>query len=201
MRYLIKLLLTSLILISCKNNEKKVVKEFYYPNKSEFSKSENYRFLEVKEFKNFNQLVDSLENLNYRGKKAYLKIENVNARYNYLTSTTFGQCYPILLKFKNILSISKDSIKKEKDYPIGELKTVLKKDLLNFGKNNRFSDSPGKLVISLTSEIDELENLILKVTSVFNEIQKDASDSLKLNIYINRRMEIYLPPPKIKKIK
>lgn len=143
-------------------------------------------------------MVDSLENLNYLGKKAYLKIENVNTRYNYLTSTTFGQCYPILLKFKNILSISKDSIKKEKDYPIGELKTVLKKDLLNFGKNNGFSDSPEKLVISLTSEIDELENLILKVTSVFNEIQKDASDSLKLNIYINRRMEIYPSPPKMK---
>ncbi|PKH49347.1 hypothetical protein CXF68_00985 [Tenacibaculum sp. Bg11-29] len=100
------------------------------------------------------------------------------------------------MKFKNILSISKDSIKKEKDYPILELKTVMKKDLLNSGENDRYSDSSEKLVISLTSEINELENLILKVTKVFNETQEVTSDSLNLNIYINRRMEIYPPTPR-----
>ena len=102
----------------------------------------------------------------------------------------------MFLKFKNIWSISKDSFKKEKDYPINNLKTIMKKDLLNFGKNNGYSDSSNKLIISLTSEIDDLENLILKVSKVFNEIQQESKDFLNLNIFINKRMEIYPPSPK-----
>ncbi|MEE3999738.1 hypothetical protein V1T75_05235 [Tenacibaculum sp. FZY0031] len=50
----------------------------------------------------------------------------------------------------------------------------------------------------MTCEIDELENLIIKVCEVFNEIQQESSDSLKLNIFVNRRIEILPPPPIIK---
>ena len=193
-------MLISLILISCKNNEKSIKKELFYPNQSEFSKNGNYQFLDLKAFENFDGFVDSLENLNYRGKKGYLKFESNKLKINILVSTTFGQYSPILLKFKNILSVSKDSLKKEKDYPIRDLKNILKKDLLNFGKNNRYSDSPEKLIVSLTSEIDELENLLFKVSKVFNEIQQESTDSLSLNIFINRRTEIYPPPPRTENI-
>ncbi|PKH49346.1 hypothetical protein CXF68_00980 [Tenacibaculum sp. Bg11-29] len=78
MRYFIKIIFTSLILISCKNNEKLISQEFYYPNKPKFSKNKNHQFIDIKTFENFNQLVDNLEILNYHGKKAYLKIESKN---------------------------------------------------------------------------------------------------------------------------
>lgn len=99
------------------------------------------------------------------------------------------------MKFKNILSISKESILKEKKYPIGDLKSILKKDLLNHGKNDKYSDSPEKLVVSLTCKIDELDFLLMKVVAAFNEIQEHSSDSLKLNVFLNRRIEISPPPP------
>ena len=195
-----KILLLLLILVSCKNNKNEIVTELYLPNQSEFSESENYQLVNIKSFENFDTLVDSLENLNYLGKKAYLKIENNNSKYNVLVSTTFGQCFPPLLKFKNILSISKDTIKKEKKFPISDLKMIMKKDLLNYGKDNNYSDSPEKLVISLTTEIEQLEILIIKVSKAFKEIQEESSDSLNLNLFLNRRMEIYPRPPKIENI-
>ena len=72
---------------------------------------------------------------------------------------------------------------------------MLKKDLLNYGKDDRYSDSPEKLVVSLTCKIDELESLLMKVVTMFNEIKEHSSDSLKLNIFLNRRIEIFPPPP------
>ncbi|WP_237276383.1 hypothetical protein [Tenacibaculum ovolyticum] len=93
------------------------------------------------------------------------------------------------------MSISKDSILKEKKYFIGDLISVLKKDLLNHGKDDKYSDSPEKLVVSLTCKIDDLEPLLMKLVTTFNEIKEHSSDSLKLNIFLNRRIEIFPPPP------
>lgn len=75
------------------------------------------------------------------------------------------------MKFRNTLWITKDS---------------LKKDLLNLGKNHRYSDSPEKLVVSLTCEINELNNLIIKVVKTFNKIKEESLDSLRLNICIKK---------------
>ncbi len=185
-------------LVSCKTHRKDFEKEFYYPNSSDFSLSKNYQYIELNGFNDFSQLVDSLENLNYDEKRAYLKIDSNKKRYNVLVSTNFGKCYPVFIKLKNILSISKDSLRKEKNYPIKNLKSILKKDFSNFGKDYDYSDSPEKLIISLTCEIDELENLIIKVSEAFNEIQQESSDSLKLNIFVNRRIEVLPTPPIIK---
>lgn len=123
-------------------------------------------------------------------------VETETEKNNILLSTSFETCGFPLLKFKNILSISNDSIKKDRYYPIKELKIILKKDILNFGKDNSFSEPAEKLVVSLTCEINELNSLILRVIKVFNEIQEGSKNALKLNLFINRRMEIYPALPK-----
>ncbi|WP_155995185.1 hypothetical protein [Tenacibaculum ovolyticum] len=194
MKLIIKIIVL-LLFFSCKNSKEGVVKKFYYPREASFLKKENYEVLNFKSFKNFEDLIDSLQGLNYYDKKAYIKVEKNKQEYNILVSTTFGKGMPPFLKFKNILSISKDSILKEKKYSIGDLISVLKKDLLNYGKDDRYSDSPEKLVVSLTCKIDELESLLMKVVTMFNEIKEHSSDSLKLNIFLNRRIEIFPPPP------
>jgi len=184
-----------LLLFSCENSKEGVDKFFSYPSEASFLKKENYEVLNFKSFKNFEDLIDSLQRLNYYDKKAYFKVEKNKQEYNILVSTTFGKCMPLFLKFKNILSVSKDSILKEKKYSIGDLKSILEKDLLNYGENWNYSESPEKLVVSLTCEIDELEFLLIKVITAFNEIEEQSSDSLKLNIFLNRRIEIFPPPP------
>ena len=189
-----------LVLVSCKNNKKSFYKEFYYPNKAVFLKKNNFQLIDIKKFETLDELVSHIESLKCLQKKAYLKIKNNNIRHNILISTSFANHGPPLLKFKNIISISKDSILKEKKHPISSLKIKLSKDLLNFGKDNKYSDSPEKLVVSITTEINEINNLILKTVNTFNQIQKESPDSLILNIFLNRRMEIYPLPPRTSNI-
>ncbi|WP_348746216.1 hypothetical protein [Tenacibaculum sp. 190524A02b] len=197
MRNLLKTLLFILIFTSCKTNKRSIAKEeYYFPTKVAFSKKEDFQCIDLKEFRSFHQLVDSIEKLNYKRKKGYLIVETETEKNNILLSTSYGRCRFPLLKFKNILSISKDSIKKDRSYSIKELKIILKKDILNYGKDNSFSESPEKLMVSLTCKINELNSLILRVIKVFNEIQEGSKKGLKLNLFINRRMEIYPPIPK-----
>ncbi|WGH75242.1 hypothetical protein P8625_14375 [Tenacibaculum tangerinum] len=165
-------------LTSCKTNRENIEKEFYYPHSSDFSLNENYQYVDLRGITDFNQLVDSLQSLNYEEKRAYLKIYNNKTRYNVLVSTTFGKCYPIFIKRNNVLSISRDSLKKEKSYPIHNLKNILKKDFSNFGKDYNYSNSPEQLIISLTCKISELDSLIVIVCKTFNEIKQESSDSL-----------------------
>ncbi|TDQ25461.1 hypothetical protein DFQ07_1883 [Tenacibaculum caenipelagi] len=170
--------------------------EFYYPNKEEFIEKDKYKLVDIKTFENYNALIDSVENLKYSSKQTFLKLEDEKATYNILASTFFGQDYPPIIKFKNILSISSDSILKNSKYPIDSLKIVLKRDLENFGRNDSLSDSPKKLIVSITTDLHNLENLIIKICSTFNEIKTTSTDSLQLNLQLNKRLEIVPPPPK-----
>lgn len=192
LKYLIYIVLVLSILISCKGEEK----EFYFPNDFEFSQKETYQFIDIKSFKTYDKLIDSIENLSFKGKKAYLKLKNNNTNCNVLVTTSFGECFPPLVKLKNIISISKDSIIKDINYPIRDLKLILKKDLLNFGKNKKYSESPEKLVISIVTDLKDLEQLMITVTATLNEIQTETLDSLNFNLYLNRSLELYqLPLP------
>jgi methyl-accepting chemotaxis protein len=196
LRVTTKFLFLILILFSCQEqrNKNKRIK-FYYPNQSEFNKSAEYELVDVKTFKNFDVLIDSVENIKYKSKRIYINVQNDNTEYNILASTFFGQDYPPIIKFKNILKISSDSISKNVKYPIDSLKNVLKRDLENFGKNNRLSDSPKKLIVSVTTDIGKLESLLTKICKTFNEIKTESTDTLLLNLQLNRRLEIVPPPP------
>ena len=192
MRNVIRTLLLVLFFSSCQDEEKDNV--IYYPSQREFSKTE-YQYLDLDSFSDFNRLVDSLVILKDHSKKAAFKIEADNVEYHVLASTMFDNISPQMILFKNILSIGNDSIRKKEIYPISELKQHLKKDLYNKGRDNNFADSPEKLVVSVTSDMDELENLLIKIFRTFQEIEKESSDSLQLNIQLNQRMEIFPPPP------
>jgi hypothetical protein len=186
-----------LIFFSCK---KEVVEKFYYPNKTEFFRVyKNSSKLEISNFNSFEKLVDTLENLNYKDYEATFKIRRNNNEYNFVSSTFSGKCSgPPRIKFFNVLSISKDSIlKKDSLYSIDNLTTLLKKDLLNYGKDRNFSESPEKLIVSVTEKKESLEILLIKIFKEFNKIQSHEKDSLYLKINFNRRLEIFPHPPKI----
>jgi len=195
----IKILFLILILISCKNKKQdsSVTKGiFYYPNEVEFFKNNKNPELNFKLFNNLNELIDSLDSLNYYGKKATFKITENSSEYNFIS------CYlshpegpPPFIKFKNIIGVSKDSVFKNKPYPIDSLQSILKKDILNFGKLNQYSDSPERLIIIVNVEIDELENSLIELFEYYNEIKSESTDSIKLNINFSRWLEPRPPPP------
>tara|TARA_R110002020_G_scaffold430007_2_gene639680 strand:+ start:488 stop:1099 length:612 start_codon:yes stop_codon:yes gene_type:complete len=198
LRNSIKILLLILVISSCKNEKRdSIQKKFYYPNKTEFSTNKTYKLINLKSFENFGKLVDSLENLKYYLKKPYLKIKSNKEEFNIIVSTNFGGEVPSIHKFRNILSLNNDRVEKDRTYSISKLKKILKKDLENYGQNDKFSESPKKLIVSVTSEMDKLEFLLLKICRTFNEIKGESSDTLELNIYLNRLTAIYPPPLKI----
>ena len=196
MKKSIKFLILFLIFSSCNENvDKSIHKEFYYPNKSAFLESNDYQLVDVKSFNNFEKLIDSIEILKINSKKAYIKIEEDTTEYNIMTSTFFGLGHAHKIKMRNIISISNDSIKKKDTYSIDDLKKILKLDLENFGKNDRYSQSPNRLTISVTTDIYKLENLLLKICKTYNEIEEESSDTLMLNIQLNRFMGLVPKPP------
>ena len=195
MKNAIGILLLVLIISSCQENREENTRDvIYYPSQREFLNSD-FQYIDLKAFPSFDKLIDSLETLKYNLKKAGFKIETDSVDYHVLASTIFGQDSPPMIKFKNILSVSNDSVKKNETYPIRELKQHLRKDLYNQGRDLKFADSPEKMIVSVTSDMDELENLLIKIFRTFQEIEKESSDSLQLNIQLNRRMEIFPPPP------
>lgn len=195
------LILFSIILFSCQKKEKL---KFYYPTKNIFLKLKNTSELNLQNFANFDKLVDTLEYYKYKGKTTTFKLENKISEYNFKVSTFFGNCSPPLIKFKNIIGISNDTIFKNRSYSIDSLYYLLKKDLLNNRKDPRFSDSPKKLIISLSvSEKEttfELKKLLTKVFQSYNKIKEETKDSIELNLQFNRRVKILPPPPKLSEI-
>lgn len=186
-----------LTILSCKQNKK-----FYYPDKNTFlDKSKERLVLEFSLFSNFDNLVDSLEKINCSDKKAVFNIKKEGREYCFIASTFFGECYGVSkIKLCNVLSITKDSILKiRKKYSIDSLDVILKRDLLNRGRDMSFSQSSEKLIVSVTDKIVNLESLLLRIFKSYNCLKKESNDSLKLNIQLNRRIEILPIPPLIKK--
>ncbi len=191
------LLLFLTIFFSCQKREKL---KTYYPTKNIFLNLRNTSELNLQNFTNFGQLVDTLEHYRYKGKIATFRLENNKTEYNFKASTIFGDCSPPHIKFKNIITISTDTIFKNKNYHIDSLNFLLKKDLLNNGKDLKFSNSSKKLIVSLTisekGKIYELKKLIEKVFQSYDKIKQETEDSIELNLYFNKRIRIISPPPK-----
>ena len=164
-------------------------KEFYYPSLEKL-KTEEIDTIKLSDFKNYNELIGELENLNYRNKYGLLKLENDNEIFNLMLTTRYGYCYggPII-KEKNLIVISEDSIKKNEEiFGIDSLPTILKKDLNNNGKINRYAESSEKLRISIALKNPEnyhqMESYLKNLIGEFNELNE--TKKYELNIQIDR---------------
>ena len=165
---------------------------FYFPHQSKFLESNN-QYVNLKSFSTFDQLVDSVQKLKSLLKEAAFKLETEEVDYHVLASHVLGLDNPAIIKMKNILLVSRDSVKKNVAYPIEDLKEVLKKDLLNKGKDDQFSESPERLRVAFTTTIEDSENLLIYVLEAFQDIQKESTDSLSINVQMNGLNEVEIP--------
>ncbi len=193
-------LLFLIVVFSCK---KKKDIHFYYPNKAKFLKlSTELPVLEFKSFKNFDQLVETLERLPNKKGKAIFKLNKNEVTYSFIVSTFFQRNSNGLasiaprIKRWNILSVSKDSILKNNNfYAVDSLSSYLKKDLLHKERDMIFADSPEKFSISITEKKVNLERLLIRLFKAYNAIKKESKDSLEFNIQFNKIMQIYPSAP------
>ena len=134
-------------------------------------------------------------------KNPVLLIENETSRF-FMTYDDDQGCFVLpMIKLKNLIGISKDSVYKwEKHYPIDSLESILKTDLLNNGIDNKFADNPKQLIIQFLNpykeSIEDLEGNLLTIFKIYNNIKSQTKDSLQLNIDFNEL--IVKPPPPIK---
>jgi hypothetical protein len=180
---IIYLILALLFISSCSKK-----KEFYYPNLKKFEEVQNKDIIRINSFLNFKEFKSEMWDFYRKNptKNPIILLESESSKY-YIKYTDKYGCMPLIIKLKNVIGISKDSIYKwEKYYPIENLEYILKTDLLNYGKNNKFADNPNSLTIQLLSpekeSIIDIENNLLNLCEIYNKIKSQAKDSLELNI-------------------
>ena len=178
-------LLLIILVFSCKPK----TENFYYPSFEKLKEGKTDT-LNLEKIGNYYELINKLENLNYKEKHGFLKIKNQNRIYNLSLTTRHGFCYggPII-KEKNLITISEDSImKNDKVFHISSLTEILEKDLKNYGKENEYAESSENLRISLALKNPEnfvfLEKYLISLIEKFNQLNKRRE--YELNIQIDR---------------
>ncbi len=173
---------------------KKSKKDFYYPNKQKFENVLNKDTINILSFSSFKEFKSEMWNFyrNKPDKNPVLLIENEDKRYFIKYIDEIG-CMPPIYKMKNLIAISKDSVYKlKKYYSIDSLASILETDLLNYGKNTKYSDNPKSLRIQFLhpekESIVDLKNSLLNIFTIYNKINLKVKDSIELNIEFQELM-------------
>ncbi|WP_239787330.1 hypothetical protein, partial [Tenacibaculum finnmarkense] len=195
------LILLILTILGCQNYEKKenllVQKEFgKFRNDNDSLSVE----LNLKKFNNWNELIKQAERISCNDSvpKITLKTKKTS-KIIYFQNPCWERFACILIKEKNVIVINNNKIIKNsrEPNPLDSLKTILKRDYYNFGKNPSLSDNPKKLLIQISyekNEFKDFEKTLKKLTETYEEV----TENRKINICLNERIEtipITKPPP------
>lgn len=186
------LYLVFLICFSCiEKQEKTKHHSFYYPNKELLLKHKNSPYLTLDLFKSTDDLLDSLSILNYQNSNAVFQIRDSLIDYTFIVKyLNHPEGPPTMIKSKNLLGISNDSIFKFKSsYPIDSLCNVLKKDMQNYGYDSKYSDSPKDLFIVINDSINKLKSPLVKLFKCYNVITSEINDPPNLNIAFSEHVD------------
>ena len=106
-----------------------------------------------------------------------------------------------LIKRKNILQISTDSVLIDNGYLISDLKKLMKRHFLNKGKIEYYSDSVEKAIFEISlnpnENANELKETLKKLTFEFDSLKKEINEKIELIIFFSyfRFEKINIPPP------
>lgn len=94
-----------------------------------------------------------------------------------------------LIKQKNVLVITNDSILIDNGYRIDELKRILKRHYQNNGKIPNYPVSAHKALIEVNIDSTktglEIKEILTKLTHSFDEIKSEINDSTELRVFIS----------------
>lgn len=180
----LSVLFTVIILISCsdkKNLEYGFINEF---NQHRIS------IVEVDEYRNFNDLVNRIEELSCQDSIPAFKIKT---KYVEKLVALHNPCWEefgcILIKRRNKLKIKNDSIKINRTITLDSIETYIKKHYINEFNSYSFSENPRKAMISIEYENHEMKNLEITIDKI-----TDAYSKLKLKIPLVIMLERPIPP-------
>lgn len=196
-------IITSLLLLSCKQKERQNLKTIsHYPNKTFFKDSSRLKIIHLNQFENFKELVNSVNNIFCNDSIPVIEIENKSDIFNFIPmnhcpdgaiNCEFHINNNIVIDTDSIFSVYLDT------YKINNLDTILNNHILNPKKNFRYADSPEKAYIHLKINnkynITKTEDLLINIFSAFNKVRSSKTDSLPLRISLKNFLIKDLPPP------
>jgi hypothetical protein len=183
---------TILLFLSCKNEPTEIR---YYPTDRTFSeKTSELIGLDTTKL-NFRQLTNKVGTY-YKDFGKFVVEFNDGRIKKRITPYVYDGG---LIKYRNVLPITSDSILKEKGFPISELKRILKKHYLNKDENFRYAQSPKKALVEVTIDTSktgkELEMVLVKLTRAFDEIKEEVNGTIELRVFFDYFRQIPPPPP------
>ncbi len=188
MKKTFEILITLLFFNSLMSCEKKEITVNYYPSEDIVNDTSSVVFNLDSLKMNFKEFDTILYELEEKKKQTIIELidDNILKKIK-INSIGYGTIYN-----RNVLIIENDSIIKEKNYPLSELKVIMKKNYLNYGKDENYSDSPEKALIIIyfndNQNITDLKKYLIPITRAFDEVK---NNQLMLHILISGIM----PPP------
>lgn len=203
-----------ILLYSCnKNNDSlssnKTIKEkkiktygIIFPERDSISVN-----LNLDEYKTYEELLKRLEQIDCKERIPKIILKNKNETKKIYFHLACVELKKGGTKERNVIEIYNDEIfKKGKKIPsIDSLANFLKKDITNYGKNYKLSESPNKLIILVSfdkkSSPKKLKNTLQKITNAFDKI--GGKNILKINLskFIPTPTPKTPPPPNFKQKK
>jgi len=185
--------ISALILVfSC---QEKITEIRYYPNDALFA-NENAEIIGLDTTKlNFKKITNKIGTF-YEGFGELV----VEFHDGYIKKRVIPFVYGSgLIKERNILQITSDSILIDNRYPISELKRILKRHYTNKGKIPYYSESPYSTLVEVTVDTSksgkELKEDLIRLTRTFDEIKNELQDTIKLYVYFDYLRQTPRPPP------
>ncbi len=182
--------LIAFLLLGCKNEKKTI----FYPSKGTFKNKQTIQMNDMSS----EEIIRRYERFDYSNENDTLYSFSLESKINRKEVAMFPRSLG-LIKSKNILRISKDSISAgyTKSFGFEKLDEILEKFYLNNGKDGNFSDSPEKAILmiepSVYKEKEGLENRLQRIVDSFDNLNSKVE--VKLELYIVLAVPIPKPPP------
>jgi len=187
----ILVILILLLFSSCQENKIKIQ---YYPDDTLYiEKDAEIIRLDTTKL-NFKQITDKIGTYYNNFGKLVVEFDDGKLKKRIIPFVYDGG----LIKERNILEITSDSILIDDGYAISELKRILKRHYTNKGKIPYYSESPYNALVEVTVDTSktgkELKQALTNLTRTFDEIKDELQDSIKLSIYFDYLRQTPLPP-------
>ncbi|MCK8524209.1 hypothetical protein M0D21_21705 [Aquimarina sp. D1M17] len=198
-------ILAALLVVSCNTSVKSKVGENLISDLSFNScyndVAESYEF-DLDSLENFGSLIQNLDRITCENQKPVIGFNINNSRYRISPCHSCPDNRIIFCsKQRNELYIKKDSVRVDNftAFPIDSLKQILRKHILNEKNESKYSESPKKAFVSISTNSNEsintIKNILLEIGEEFVEIKKDYKDSLYLSVQFKTNFAFDLSPP------
>lgn len=193
-----------LSLFSCKvtNKEKALEKEIYfYPQKENFDRA-NLSEIYLDSLKDYSAMLNEIDRVACEDSVPVINYSNNTEKFRLLPWYECSESNTVSCPtLRSRIFIQNDSILTNNRiaHSIDSLDLILKKHLLNKGKDFNYSDSPNHAGIEIyfkeNTASKEISDLLVDLSEKFNRLNRNKKDTLYLKIYFRDRPFSMLPPP------